>query len=65
MGLNENDQEPRGINKNSNVTDDQEPKDIFTKNNITNYDTNSDMGLNGDVIFKQINVITGTQYDSS
>ena len=26
MGLNENEQEPAGINKDTNVTDDQEPK---------------------------------------
>ena len=28
MGLNNNDQEPGGINKNTNVTDDQEPNKI-------------------------------------
>ena len=29
MGLNDNNQEPEGINKNVNVTDDQEPKNIY------------------------------------
>ena len=69
MGLNKNYQEPGGINKYVDVTDDQEPKEISTNTNVTDSDTDADtdadMGLNVDTILKQIKVITGTLYDPS
>ena len=61
-GLNKNEQEPGGINKNADVTDWQQQKEISTTNNVTNVETDADMGLKDDAIFKK-NVITGTQYD--
>ena len=53
MGLNQNYQEPGGINKNSDVTDDQEPNDMFTNTNLTYSDTDTEMGLNYDAILKK------------
>ena len=44
MGINDNEQEPGGINKETVVTDDQEPKGFFTNTNVA--DTDTDMGLN-------------------
>ena len=52
MGLNENDQEPGGTNKNYYVTDDQKPKENFTNTNVTDADTDAEMGLNDDAILK-------------
>ena len=40
-------------------------KNFFTNTNVTDADTDDAMGLNENVIFKKINVITGTQDDSS
>ena len=51
MGLNENEQEPYGINKESYVTDDQEQKYFSTIANVTDADNDADMGLNGYTIF--------------
>ena len=65
MGLNINYQQTGGINKNTDVTDDQEPKEISTNTNVTDADTDAKIGLNGDDILKKINVINGTQYDHS
>ena len=65
MGLNYNEQESGGINKETDVTDDQESKEFFTDTNITDADTDDDMGLNDYAILKQNNVITGNQYDTS
>ena len=65
MGLNNNDQEPGGINKNTDITDEQEPKGNFTNTNVSEADTDDDMGLNDDTILKLNNVITVTQYDTS
>ena len=53
MILNENDQEPRGMNANTDVTDDQESKVNFTNTNITDADIDADMGLNDDAILKK------------
>ena len=52
MGVNDNDQEPGGINKNTDVTDDQEPKEIFTNTHVTDSDTDDDMDSNDDAILK-------------
>ena len=52
MGINNNGQESGGINKNFDVTDEQEPREIFTNTNVTDSDTDTDMGLNNDAIFK-------------
>ena len=46
MGLNDNSQEPGGINKDTYVMDYQEPKQFFRNTNVTDDDTDSDMGLN-------------------
>ena len=64
MGLNENEQEPVGINKNSDVTDDQKQNENFTNTNVTDATTDSEIGLNDDGILKQINVITLTHDDT-
>ena len=53
MGLNENDQEPVIINKNTDVTYYQEPKEILTNTNATGVNTDADMGLNNDSILKK------------
>ena len=37
----------------------------FIDTNVTYDDTGSDMSLNKDVIFKKINVINGSQYNTS
>ena len=55
MGLNENEQELGGINKDSDVTDDQEPKEVITNANVTDADTDAGMGLNYYAIFIVIN----------
>ena len=52
MVINENYQEPGGINKSTNLTDDQELKETFTNTNVTDADTDSDIGLNNDAILK-------------
>ena len=64
MGINENDQEPGVINKNTDITDDKEPKENFTNTNRTDSGTNYDMGLNKSSVLK-INVISRTQDDTS
>ena len=64
MGLNENEQEPVGINKNADVTDDQKQNENFTNTNVTDATTDSGIGLNDDGILKQINVITLTHDDT-
>ena len=61
-GLNKNDQEPGGINKNSDVTCDQEKKLFFTNTNVTDVDTDSGMGLYEYFILKQVIFITVTLY---
>ena len=61
MGINDNEREPGGINKDNDVTDDQESKVIFTNTNVTDADTDTDVGLNNHAILKQINDITETQ----
>ena len=38
---------------------------FFTNTNVTNDDTDAEMGFKNDAILKQINFITGTQYDPS
>ena len=50
IGRSENDQEPGGINKTTNVTHDQEPI-FFTNTNLTDADTDADMGYNQNGIF--------------
>ena len=54
MSLNDNEQEPGCINKDTDVTDDQEPREFFTNNNVTDADTDADMGLNYYAIFKKM-----------
>ena len=61
MGLNENEQEPGGINKNTDVTDEQEPKGFFTNTNVNDADSDGDIGFKNYAILKNIIVITGTQ----
>ena len=51
MGINDNNQQPGGINTNTDLTDDQEPKEIFTNTNVTDADTDAEMGLNDGDIF--------------
>ena len=60
MSLNYYEQEPGGINKDSDGTDDQDSKAFFKNTNVTVADADSDMGLNNYAISKHINVITVT-----
>ena len=63
VGLNENEQEPGSINKDTDVTGDQEPKETSTKTNVTYADTDAEIGLKEYTILIQIDVITGNQDD--
>ena len=65
VGLNYNEQEPGVINKKRWCNWWPRTKRNFHKTNVTDADTDSYIGLNDYAILKQVNVITGTQYDPS